>query len=525
MLAIVFLVSFIFGGSSHFTGFDFTLLLLSLCISGMPLEVQKKKEIKSIFVECGKTKNTPIRVTCEQLAADDAVLGRHGVRISVRACGLTSQSFSSLQDLYKRIQTNRGFSLMSNSYASQQHDSSVQLSVGQDVAGVVIGVGSEVSSVNPGDEVVGIIPLDSHQSGCSESVVFQEFDVVKKPKKVSFVDAAGCIGDAVKAYVALHYLGHMSSGSTAPIARQEGNPSDEEDEVDLEIGDADVSIDEAEGHVTIIESASLADVREVMTGENAEDWLKAIAEKVCGLIKNDTWELVDWPKNRTVIPSKVVLRNNTRPDGTLEVEKGEEEALVLALSTADIEDEQLQLGGGTEEVFTVAEADAQSKWDTQKFCVSAALPFTSGKEGQRAESDEGLLVLNGASSFGSLCVQLAHHWGAKVLSTASSKDEALYLKSLGPTVVQVLEAEEGSALRAAVMHESGGLGVDVLVEPDCPLPPYSKHDLISCLAIVGSTKLEATIHALCKCIIPFRAGLVDVLRPTRKVPACAAGHY
>lgn len=35
-----------------------------------------------------------------------------------------------------------------------------------------------------------------------------------KPNGVTFVDAAGCIGDAVKAYTALHYLGRLISGDT-----------------------------------------------------------------------------------------------------------------------------------------------------------------------------------------------------------------------------------------------------------------------------------------------------------------------
>lgn len=29
------------------------------------------------------------------------------------------------------------------------------------------------------------------------------------PDGVSFVDAAGCVGDAVKAYIALHYMGRL----------------------------------------------------------------------------------------------------------------------------------------------------------------------------------------------------------------------------------------------------------------------------------------------------------------------------
>jgi hypothetical protein len=39
-----------------------------------------------------------------------------------------------------------------------------------------------------------------------------------KPRGVSFVDAAASVGDSVKAYTALHYLGRLSSGDTGEAA-------------------------------------------------------------------------------------------------------------------------------------------------------------------------------------------------------------------------------------------------------------------------------------------------------------------
>jgi hypothetical protein len=45
---------------------------------------------------------------------------------------------------------------------------------------------------------------------------FFYFSVIK-PNGVTFVDAAGCIGDAVKAYTALHYLGRLISGDTGEL--------------------------------------------------------------------------------------------------------------------------------------------------------------------------------------------------------------------------------------------------------------------------------------------------------------------
>ncbi|EEC14124.1 quinone oxidoreductase, putative [Ixodes scapularis] len=86
-----------------------------------------------------------------------------------------------------------------------------------EIAGVVVEVGDWVMSVNPGDGVVGLIPLDYDQSGCADYVCLNEYDIAKKPDNVSFVDAAGCIGDAVRAYTGLHYLGRMTSGDTVLV--------------------------------------------------------------------------------------------------------------------------------------------------------------------------------------------------------------------------------------------------------------------------------------------------------------------
>jgi hypothetical protein len=47
-------------------------------------------------------------------------------------------------------------------------------------------------------------------------ITFHLFSVIK-PNGVTFVDAAGCVGDAVKAYTALHYLGRLISGDTGEV--------------------------------------------------------------------------------------------------------------------------------------------------------------------------------------------------------------------------------------------------------------------------------------------------------------------
>ncbi|XP_075234070.1 quinone oxidoreductase-like protein 1 [Lycorma delicatula] len=127
-------------------------------------------------------------------------LGKYGVLIEVKACGLSLPTC----DITALSQTLRK--------AGKK-----RLAAGQDVAGIVRSVGTDVTGLRIGDQVVGIIPLDYEQSGFAEKVVLQEFDIVLKPNSVNFVDAVGCIGEGVKSYLALHYLGRLVSGNTVLV--------------------------------------------------------------------------------------------------------------------------------------------------------------------------------------------------------------------------------------------------------------------------------------------------------------------
>lgn len=51
--------------------------------------------------------------------------------------------------------------------------------MGCEVSGIIQSCGTEVTTLRPGDTVVGIIPMDYGQSGCSEYVVLNEYDVGK----------------------------------------------------------------------------------------------------------------------------------------------------------------------------------------------------------------------------------------------------------------------------------------------------------------------------------------------------------
>ncbi|XP_044298037.1 quinone oxidoreductase-like protein 1 isoform X3 [Varanus komodoensis] len=91
------------------------------------------------------------------------------------------------------------------------------LPVGREIAGVVLETGNKVSSFQPHDEVVGILPLDSEESGLCEHILVHEHYLVHKPEKVPWLESAGIIRDGVRAYTALHYLSYVSPGKTVLV--------------------------------------------------------------------------------------------------------------------------------------------------------------------------------------------------------------------------------------------------------------------------------------------------------------------
>lgn len=106
-----------------------------------------------------------------------------------------------------------------------------------------------------------------------------------------------------------------------------------------------------------------------------------------------------------------------------------------------------------------------------------------------------LLICNGTDSTGVAMSQMAKHWGAKVLVTAPSEEEAQILRMMSNNSPQVFGGHQ--LLHNFVMDETGGLGVDCIIDngltrtdtsiyaadKDFSLP--TKHDILSCLAVGG----------------------------------------
>ena len=88
--------------------------------------------------------------------------------------------------------------------------------IGCDVAGIVDSVGPEVSSVAPGDEVFGWIPLKT-SNALAEFALVPATTVVKKTANISFEQMAALPMAAVTAYKALVGKGKLSAGKKVLI--------------------------------------------------------------------------------------------------------------------------------------------------------------------------------------------------------------------------------------------------------------------------------------------------------------------
>ena len=73
-------------------------------------------------------------------------------------------------------------------------------------------VGSSVS-FSVGDEVAGLLPLDSECPGCAEYCTLPEYCLVLKPPTVSYADCAAAMRGGLMAYTALYHQTRLEPGA------------------------------------------------------------------------------------------------------------------------------------------------------------------------------------------------------------------------------------------------------------------------------------------------------------------------
>ncbi|KAL6079894.1 hypothetical protein STEG23_014346 [Scotinomys teguina] len=118
-----------------------------------------------------------------------------------------------------------------------------------------------------------------------------------------------------------------------------------------------------------------------------------------------------------------------------------------------------------------------------------------------------VLIMDGASAFGTIAIQLAHHRGAKVISTACSLEDKQHLERMRPSIARVIDVNNGKVhVAESCLEETGGLGADIVIdagvrlyskddEPALKLQLPHKHDIITLLGVgeylaVSSAKQE-----------------------------------
>ena len=92
---------------------------------------------------------------------------------------------------------------------------------------------------------------------------------------------------------------------------------------------------------------------------------------------------------------------------------------------------------------------------------------------------EAVLVNGGAGGVGSAAIQLAKHWGARVIAAAGGPEKAALCRELGADAALDYRAEP---LADAVRRETGGRGVDVVFDP---VGGQAARDSLRCLAWGG----------------------------------------
>ena len=80
-------------------------------------------------------------------------------------------------------------------------------------------------------------------------------------------------------------------------------------------------------------------------------------------------------------------------------------------------------------------------------------------------------------------VQIAIHWGARVIACAHSLEDVARLKEIS-LISHIIDLSDDSLLFVDnVVSATGGLGVDCVI--DCGSAVIPKHDLVSVLAMGG----------------------------------------
>jgi NADPH2:quinone reductase len=127
----------------------------------------------------------------------------------------------------------------------------------------------------------------------------------------------------------------------------------------------------------------------------------------------------------------------------------------------------LDLGGYAEYVVVPRLAservpEGMSVRDAAGLPIVYPTAFLALRHRAAVQAGETVLVHAGAGGVGSAAIQLAKHWGARVIATAGGPDKVALCLTLGADAAIDYRAEP---IADAVRRETGGRGVDVVIDP------------------------------------------------------------
>ncbi|XP_024281940.1 quinone oxidoreductase-like protein 1 isoform X3 [Oncorhynchus tshawytscha] len=121
----------------------------------------------------------------------------------------------------------------------------------------------------------------------------------------------------------------------------------------------------------------------------------------------------------------------------------------------------------------------------------------------RMASGHTLLVLDGASPFGVLSIQLAHYHGVKVLASALSSEDQKFLEQLRPSVARVIGVWDAKVdLVDSCLEETGGLGVDIVMD--------SGGLRGVCVCVVSPVRLHEE-EPEARCLLPYKHDIITLI--------------
>ncbi len=106
--------------------------------------------------------------------------------------------------------------------------------------------------------------------------------------------------------------------------------------------------------------------------------------------------------------------------------------------------------------------DGMSSRDAAGLPIVYPTAFLALRQRAALRAGETVLVHAGAGGVGSATIQLARHWGARVIATAGGAAKVALCRELGADAAIDYRAEP---IAEAVRRETGGRGVDVVIDP------------------------------------------------------------